>query len=106
MTFLNEGKASYVVVCSILIGDVANTKCTQQEHKRQTTNQIVFALCGQENRLTSFQSVRNILDKATEVSSILTIRSVNVDDSGYYTCSASSVEVKQESTTVVLVHGM
>uniref|UniRef100_A0A673JAZ7 Vascular endothelial growth factor receptor 3 n=1 Tax=Sinocyclocheilus rhinocerous TaxID=307959 RepID=A0A673JAZ7_9TELE len=40
---------------------------------------------------------------STEVSSILTIRSVNVDDSGYYTCSASSVEVKQEFTTV-LVH--
>uniref|UniRef100_A0A673JLE2 Vascular endothelial growth factor receptor 3 n=1 Tax=Sinocyclocheilus rhinocerous TaxID=307959 RepID=A0A673JLE2_9TELE len=58
---------------------------------------------GQKNRLASFQSVRNILDKATEVSSILTIRSVNVDDSGYYTCSASSVEVKQEFTTV-LVH--
>uniref|UniRef100_A0A8C1FA76 Vascular endothelial growth factor receptor 3 n=1 Tax=Cyprinus carpio carpio TaxID=630221 RepID=A0A8C1FA76_CYPCA len=41
---------------------------------------------------------------ATEVSSILTIRSVNVDDSGYYTCSAISVEGKQKQHTVVLVH--
>ncbi|XP_073677300.1 vascular endothelial growth factor receptor 3-like [Garra rufa] len=57
-----------------------------------------------ENRLTSVQYVRNILDKGTETSSILTIRNVNVDDSGYYTCSASSVEVKRELTTVVLVH--
>lgn len=38
--FQNEGKASYVVVCSILIGNVANSKYTQQEHKSQTTNQI------------------------------------------------------------------
>uniref|UniRef100_A0A673FK06 Vascular endothelial growth factor receptor 3 n=1 Tax=Sinocyclocheilus rhinocerous TaxID=307959 RepID=A0A673FK06_9TELE len=59
---------------------------------------------GQKSRLASFQSVRNILDKATEASSILTIRNVHVDDSGYYTCSASSVEVKRELTTVVLVH--
>uniref|UniRef100_A0A8C2JAZ6 Vascular endothelial growth factor receptor 3 n=1 Tax=Cyprinus carpio TaxID=7962 RepID=A0A8C2JAZ6_CYPCA len=57
-----------------------------------------------ENKLASFQSVRNILDRATEVSSILTIRSVNVDDSGYYTCSAISVEGKQKQHTVVLVH--
>uniref|UniRef100_A0A672TDS0 Vascular endothelial growth factor receptor 3 n=1 Tax=Sinocyclocheilus grahami TaxID=75366 RepID=A0A672TDS0_SINGR len=55
-----------------------------------------------ENRLASFESMRNILDKATEVSSILTIRSVHVDDSGYYTCSAGSVEVKQEFTTVLV----
>uniref|UniRef100_A0A8C1XIM1 Vascular endothelial growth factor receptor 3 n=1 Tax=Cyprinus carpio TaxID=7962 RepID=A0A8C1XIM1_CYPCA len=55
-------------------------------------------------KLASFQSVRNILDRATEVSSILTIRSVNVDDSGYYTCSAISVEGKQKQHTVVLVH--
>uniref|UniRef100_A0A8C2PXB1 Vascular endothelial growth factor receptor 3 n=1 Tax=Cyprinus carpio TaxID=7962 RepID=A0A8C2PXB1_CYPCA len=41
---------------------------------------------------------------STEVSSILTIRSVNVDDSGYYTCSAISVEGKQKQHTVVLVH--
>uniref|UniRef100_A0A671SHG8 Vascular endothelial growth factor receptor 3 n=1 Tax=Sinocyclocheilus anshuiensis TaxID=1608454 RepID=A0A671SHG8_9TELE len=41
---------------------------------------------------------------STEASSILTIRNVRVDDSGYYTCSASSVEVKRELTTVVLVH--
>uniref|UniRef100_A0A673FFD7 Vascular endothelial growth factor receptor 3 n=1 Tax=Sinocyclocheilus rhinocerous TaxID=307959 RepID=A0A673FFD7_9TELE len=41
---------------------------------------------------------------STEASSILTIRNVHVDDSGYYTCSASSVEVKRELTTVVLVH--
>uniref|UniRef100_A0A672TFN2 Vascular endothelial growth factor receptor 3 n=1 Tax=Sinocyclocheilus grahami TaxID=75366 RepID=A0A672TFN2_SINGR len=39
---------------------------------------------------------------STEVSSILTIRSVHVDDSGYYTCSAGSVEVKQEFTTVLV----
>ncbi|KAI2644327.1 Vascular endothelial growth factor receptor 3 [Labeo rohita] len=57
-----------------------------------------------ENRLTSVNYVRNILDKGTETSSILTIRNVNVDDSGYYTCSASSVEVKRELTIVVLVH--
>uniref|UniRef100_A0A672JW67 Vascular endothelial growth factor receptor 3 n=1 Tax=Sinocyclocheilus grahami TaxID=75366 RepID=A0A672JW67_SINGR len=54
--------------------------------------------------ITSFQFVRNTLDKATEASSTLTIRNVHVDDSGYYTCSASSVEVKRELTTVVLVH--
>uniref|UniRef100_A0A672JWG4 Vascular endothelial growth factor receptor 3 n=1 Tax=Sinocyclocheilus grahami TaxID=75366 RepID=A0A672JWG4_SINGR len=41
---------------------------------------------------------------STEASSTLTIRNVHVDDSGYYTCSASSVEVKRELTTVVLVH--
>uniref|UniRef100_A0A8C1TAY7 Vascular endothelial growth factor receptor 3 n=1 Tax=Cyprinus carpio TaxID=7962 RepID=A0A8C1TAY7_CYPCA len=57
-----------------------------------------------ENRLASFQSVRNSLDKAAEASSILTIRNVHVDDSGYYTCSARSVEAKRELITVVLVH--
>lgn len=64
-----------------------------------------MALCRQENRLASFQSVRNSLDKAAEASSILTIRNVHVDDSGYYTCSARSVEAKRELITVVLVHG-
>uniref|UniRef100_A0A8C1KJU8 Vascular endothelial growth factor receptor 3 n=1 Tax=Cyprinus carpio TaxID=7962 RepID=A0A8C1KJU8_CYPCA len=59
---------------------------------------------GQKNRLASFQSVRNSLDKAAEASSILTIRNVHVDDSGYYTCSARSVEAKRELITVVLVH--
>ncbi|XP_067240861.1 vascular endothelial growth factor receptor 3 isoform X2 [Chanodichthys erythropterus] len=57
-----------------------------------------------ENRLASFQPVRNILEDATEASSILTIQSVRVDDSGYYTCSASTVEKKRQLTTVVIVH--
>ncbi|ROK80927.1 Vascular endothelial growth factor receptor 3 [Anabarilius grahami] len=57
-----------------------------------------------ENRLASFQPARNILDDATEASSILTIQSVRVDDSGYYTCSASTVEKKRQLTTVVIVH--
>uniref|UniRef100_A0A8C1F9W9 Vascular endothelial growth factor receptor 3 n=1 Tax=Cyprinus carpio carpio TaxID=630221 RepID=A0A8C1F9W9_CYPCA len=47
---------------------------------------------------------QKVITRATEVSSILTIRSVNVDDSGYYTCSAISVEGKQKQHTVVLVH--
>ncbi|XP_051505452.1 vascular endothelial growth factor receptor 3-like isoform X3 [Myxocyprinus asiaticus] len=57
-----------------------------------------------ENRVANFQPVRNILDKATEVSSILTIRNVNVEDSGFYTCSAGSVERKRDLTTLVIVH--
>lgn len=59
----------------------------------------------QENRLASFQPMRNTLDDAMEASSILTIQSVRVDDSGYYTCSASTVEKKRQLTTVVIVHG-
>ncbi|XP_056124917.1 vascular endothelial growth factor receptor 3 isoform X1 [Rhinichthys klamathensis goyatoka] len=57
-----------------------------------------------ENRPASFQPVRNILSDATEASSILTIPSVRVDDSGYYTCSASTVEKTRHLTTVVIVH--
>ncbi|XP_051716545.1 vascular endothelial growth factor receptor 3 isoform X2 [Ctenopharyngodon idella] len=57
-----------------------------------------------ENRLASFQPMRNTLDDAMEASSILTIQSVRVDDSGYYTCSASTVEKKRQLTTVVIVH--
>lgn len=57
-----------------------------------------------ENRLASFQPVRNVLDKATEASSILTIRNVHVDDTGYYTCSAVSVEKTRHLTTAVIVH--
>ncbi|XP_051514996.1 vascular endothelial growth factor receptor 3 isoform X3 [Myxocyprinus asiaticus] len=56
------------------------------------------------NRVASLQPVRNILDKATEVSSILTIRDVHVKDSGFYTCFAGSMEIKRELTTLVIVH--
>ncbi|KAI7801265.1 vascular endothelial growth factor receptor 3 isoform X1 [Triplophysa rosa] len=57
-----------------------------------------------EKRLASFQPVRNVLEKNTMVSSILTIRNVHVGDTGYYTCSAGSVEITRDLTTVVIVH--
>ncbi|XP_009306067.1 vascular endothelial growth factor receptor 3 isoform X1 [Danio rerio] len=57
-----------------------------------------------ENRLASLQPLRNVLDEATEISSILSIRNIHLDDSGYYTCWANTLEMKRELTTVVIVH--
>ncbi|TRY81334.1 hypothetical protein DNTS_029760 [Danionella cerebrum] len=57
-----------------------------------------------ENLRVRVQPVRNILDDCTEASSILTIRNINLEDSGYYTCSASTGEMKRALTAVVIVH--
>uniref|UniRef100_A0A8C7J1A1 Vascular endothelial growth factor receptor 3 n=1 Tax=Oncorhynchus kisutch TaxID=8019 RepID=A0A8C7J1A1_ONCKI len=47
---------------------------------------------------------RNSLSRFTEAVSILTIQSVNVTDTGTYTCSAITVEKKMDLATQVIVH--
>lgn len=67
--------------------------------------EVRLSLCSQENRVVSLQSIRNSITQATEATSILTIHNVNINDSGFYTCSANGVERSLEHSTLVIVHG-
>lgn len=67
--------------------------------------EVRLSLCSQESRVVTFQSIRNSITQATEAISILTIHNVNINDSGYYTCSANGVERSLERSTLVIVHG-
>ncbi|KAG7464860.1 hypothetical protein MATL_G00170170 [Megalops atlanticus] len=58
----------------------------------------------QINRTVTIQHDRTLLTHGTEVSSVLTIRNVNVTDTGSYTCFANSVEKALELSTQVIVH--
>ncbi|XP_067312883.1 vascular endothelial growth factor receptor 3 isoform X2 [Pseudorasbora parva] len=66
--------------------------------------EILWDYPGLKKRRVSVQPVRSILSEAVEASSVLSIQSLRVEDSGYYTCSASTVEMKRQRTTVVIVH--
>ncbi|XP_062855741.1 vascular endothelial growth factor receptor 3 [Trichomycterus rosablanca] len=57
-----------------------------------------------DDRVVSLQPVRNMLEQVKEATSVLTIRNVNINDSGFYTCSANSVERSMERSTLVIVH--
>ncbi|TST60378.1 Vascular endothelial growth factor receptor 3 [Bagarius yarrelli] len=88
----------------LMRGDVLILNCTALvEHN--TGVEFNWAYPGQkENRQVSFQSIRNSITQATEATSILTINNVNINDSGYYTCSASGMERSLEQSTLVIVH--
>ncbi|XP_072519096.1 vascular endothelial growth factor receptor 3 isoform X2 [Salminus brasiliensis] len=57
-----------------------------------------------EKRMVRVQPVRQIMDQATEATSILTIHNANVNDSGVYTCFANSVEMSLERSILVIVY--
>ncbi|XP_058252672.1 vascular endothelial growth factor receptor 3 isoform X2 [Hemibagrus wyckioides] len=84
--------------------DVLILNCTALvEHN--TGVEFKWAYPGQkENRVVNFQSIRNSITQATEATSILTIQNVNINDSGYYTCSANGMERSLEQSTLVIVH--
>ncbi|XP_045573767.1 vascular endothelial growth factor receptor 3 isoform X1 [Salmo salar] len=58
----------------------------------------------QMNSTVGIVHKRNSLSGFTEAVSILTIQSVNVSDTGMYTCSAISAEKKLDLATQVIVH--
>uniref|UniRef100_A0A8C7J6V5 Vascular endothelial growth factor receptor 3 n=1 Tax=Oncorhynchus kisutch TaxID=8019 RepID=A0A8C7J6V5_ONCKI len=58
----------------------------------------------QMNSTVGIVHKRNSLSRFTEAVSILTIQSVNVTDTGTYTCSAITVEKKMDLATQVIVH--
>ncbi|XP_026796479.1 vascular endothelial growth factor receptor 3 isoform X3 [Pangasianodon hypophthalmus] len=88
----------------LMRADVLILNCTALvEHN--TGVEFKWAYPGQkENRVVSFQSIRNSITQATEATSVLTIHNVNINDSGYYTCSANGVERSLELSTLVIVH--
>ncbi|XP_042182271.1 vascular endothelial growth factor receptor 3-like [Oncorhynchus tshawytscha] len=58
----------------------------------------------QMNSTVGIVHKRNSLSRFTEAVSILTIQSVNVTDTGTYTCSAITVEKQMDLATQVIVH--
>ncbi|KAL6479974.1 hypothetical protein MHYP_G00110070 [Metynnis hypsauchen] len=88
----------------LMRGDVLVLNCTALV-EFNTGVEFKWAYPGQkENRIVSLFSVRQIMYQATEATSILTIRNVNVNDSGFYTCSANSMETSLERFMLVIVH--
>uniref|UniRef100_A0AAZ3PMF4 Vascular endothelial growth factor receptor 3 n=1 Tax=Oncorhynchus tshawytscha TaxID=74940 RepID=A0AAZ3PMF4_ONCTS len=59
---------------------------------------------GKQVRTVGIVHKRNSLSRFTEAVSILTIQSVNVTDTGTYTCSAISVDKKMDLETQVIVY--
>uniref|UniRef100_A0A8C7GG03 Vascular endothelial growth factor receptor 3 n=1 Tax=Oncorhynchus kisutch TaxID=8019 RepID=A0A8C7GG03_ONCKI len=59
---------------------------------------------GKQVRTVDIVHKRNSLSRFTEAVSILTIQSVNVTDTGTYTCSAISVDKKMDLETQVIVY--
>nr|XP_046180678.1 vascular endothelial growth factor receptor 3-like isoform X1 [Oncorhynchus gorbuscha] len=58
----------------------------------------------QMNSTVGIVHKRNSLSRFTEAVSILTVQSVNLTDTGTYTCSAITVEKKMDLATQVIVH--
>lgn len=59
----------------------------------------------QTNSLVEMKSYREALSHATEAVSILTIHSVNVTDTGTYSCNVTSMDTTQTQQTQVIVYG-
>uniref|UniRef100_A0AAR2IP78 Vascular endothelial growth factor receptor 3 n=1 Tax=Pygocentrus nattereri TaxID=42514 RepID=A0AAR2IP78_PYGNA len=87
----------------LMRGDILVLNCTALV-EFNTGVEFKWAYPGQKNRKVSLYSVRQIMYQATEATSILTIRNVNVNDSGFYTCSANSMETSLERFMLVIVH--
>ncbi|XP_076878856.1 vascular endothelial growth factor receptor 3 isoform X2 [Brachyhypopomus gauderio] len=88
----------------LMRGDILVLNCTALV-EFNTGVEFKWAYPGQkENRAVNIQSVRNIMTQGTEAVSILTMHSVNTTDSGFYTCSANSVDRSLERSTLIIVH--
>ncbi|XP_007240771.3 vascular endothelial growth factor receptor 3 isoform X1 [Astyanax mexicanus] len=88
----------------LMQGDVLVLNCTALV-EFNTGVEFKWTFPGQkDNRVISVQPVRQIMDQATEATSILTIPNVNINDSGVYTCFANSVENSLERSMLVIVY--
>ncbi|XP_026864436.2 vascular endothelial growth factor receptor 3 isoform X1 [Electrophorus electricus] len=88
----------------LMRGDVLVLNCTALVEFNMGV-EFKWAYPGQkENRVVNFQPMRNKLAHATEAISTLTIRNVNMNDSGFYTCSANSVDRSLARSTLIIVH--
>ncbi|XP_023694602.1 vascular endothelial growth factor receptor 3 isoform X3 [Paramormyrops kingsleyae] len=88
----------------LIVGDALILNCTGQVEFNTGVN-IQWAYPGKLlNRTVSLQSERTALSHVTEVSSIFSIRSVNMTDTGLYVCNATSMETKMEHSVKVIVH--
>uniref|UniRef100_A0A4W4F6C2 Vascular endothelial growth factor receptor 3 n=1 Tax=Electrophorus electricus TaxID=8005 RepID=A0A4W4F6C2_ELEEL len=87
----------------LMRGDVLVLNCTALVEFNMGV-EFKWAYPGQKNRVVNFQPMRNKLAHATEAISTLTIRNVNMNDSGFYTCSANSVDRSLARSTLIIVH--
>uniref|UniRef100_A0A4W4F3F1 Vascular endothelial growth factor receptor 3 n=1 Tax=Electrophorus electricus TaxID=8005 RepID=A0A4W4F3F1_ELEEL len=89
----------------LMRGDVLVLNCTALVEFNMGV-EFKWAYPGQKvnKRVVNFQPMRNKLAHATEAISTLTIRNVNMNDSGFYTCSANSVDRSLARSTLIIVH--
>lgn len=59
----------------------------------------------QTNSCVDIKPLREALSHATEAVSILTIHSVNVSDTGPYSCNVTSMDTTHTQQTQVIVYG-
>ncbi|KAM3867076.1 vascular endothelial growth factor receptor 3 [Diretmus argenteus] len=88
----------------LIAGEALTLNCTASV-EFNTGVEIKWSYPGkQTNSLVNIQHQREVLSRATEAVSILTIHSVNVTDSGPYNCTITSMEETQTLETQVIVH--
>ncbi|KAJ8396760.1 hypothetical protein AAFF_G00013590 [Aldrovandia affinis] len=88
----------------LMAGEMLVLNCTASVEFNTGVNFLWLYQGRQINRTVSVQHERNLLQHSTEASSVLTIRHVDVTDTGSYTCQAHSVEKSLELHTQVIVH--
>uniref|UniRef100_A0A4W5LNK3 Platelet-derived growth factor receptor-like protein n=1 Tax=Hucho hucho TaxID=62062 RepID=A0A4W5LNK3_9TELE len=89
----------------LIMGEVLTLNCTATV-EFNTPVEFQWSYPGKQmNSTVDIVQKRNSLSRFTEAVSILTIRSVNVTDTGTYTCSTISVEKTLDLATQVIVHG-
>lgn len=88
----------------LLVGDTLTLNCTALV-EFNTGVDIKWAYPGTElNRVGNIKPHREALSHATEAASILTIPTVNVTDTGAYTCNVTSMDFSHQQQMHVIVH--
>ncbi|XP_039976733.1 vascular endothelial growth factor receptor 3 isoform X2 [Xiphias gladius] len=88
----------------LIVGEALTLNCTAMV-EFDTGVDIQWSYPGkQTNSWVETKPYREALSHATEAVSILTIHSVNVTDTGPYTCNVTSMDTTQTQQTQVIVH--
>ncbi|KAM6977833.1 vascular endothelial growth factor receptor 3 [Aplochiton taeniatus] len=88
----------------LIVGEPLTLNCTAIVEFNAAVD-LIWSYPGKQiNRIVSIQHQRDVLMSNTEATSILTIDSVNVNDTGSYTCTAVGMDTRRDLSTHVIVH--